>query len=672
MRRSLFYFLIIVVPFALNAQELQSDDTLKVSEDVPWGTLLETGTEEEEYSSTLDEAAQIEDNPLNLNTASVEDFHRIPAMTDVVASRIVERRKLTPFTSVDELITIEGVTPEMFLFVRPYVKIKKIKERSNMTALFLSRVSSEIERRKGYINAEYLGSPIKSLNIFHFAAGDKDSPLTAAISTIEVGVLTEKDPGEKNLTGFSSGFGCISLPLFSTQLILGNYQVEAAEGLIFWPASAYSKGNNVIAPIRKNGNGIHPYLSSDENSFMQGIAACLEFGSLQFQIFYSNKSVNATIDSLGQISSFDQSGLFRTENELLKQKSTREILIGCRAVAYLYEGFKLGSTAYRTHFRNSLMLKNGSGETASQLWLQELDVSYLNRKIDLFTELGVDRSHEIAMIGGMTYEPMTMLSISLVARNYPSAFQSIHGNAFGESGRQVQNENGTYIGIRVQPLRWLVLSTYYDQFNHPQPAPLIPAPSHGNDFLALAECQLTDVYKIAFRFKRKESPSAVDAYDLYDRMMKQIIPRIQENYRLTSDLISSTSVRLSNRIEWVKTAYAGMKNSEQGVLLSQTIKCSLFRSLGLRARIAVFETDSYDSRMYEYEDDLPRASSNPALYGRGIRWYLVLRYNIFLKVDIEAKYSQTIKDGVTSVGSGLDEIEGHTQSLLSMQLEVRF
>jgi hypothetical protein len=155
-------------------------------------------------------------------------------------------------------------------------------------------------------------------------------------------------------------------------------------------------------------------------------------------------------------------------------------------------------------------------------------------------------------------------------------------------------------------------------------------------------------------------------------MMKQVIPRIQENYRLTSELISSSSVRLVSRIEWAKVTYAGMKKSEQGLLLSQTIQCTLFRSLALRARVAVFETDSYDSRIYEYEDDLPRASSNPALYDRGLRWYLILRYNIFLKVDIAAKYSQTIKDGIKSIGSGLDEIEGNTQSLLSVQLDVRF
>jgi len=100
-------FLDLRCPSCPHAQELQSVDTSKVSEDVPWEKLFETGTEDEENSSAVDEAAQLEDNPLNLNTAPLEELHRIPAMTNVVASRIIARRKLSPFTSLDELITIE-------------------------------------------------------------------------------------------------------------------------------------------------------------------------------------------------------------------------------------------------------------------------------------------------------------------------------------------------------------------------------------------------------------------------------------------------------------------------------------------------------------------------------------------------------------------------------------
>jgi len=204
------------------------------------------------------------------------------------------------------------------------------------------------------------------------------------------------------------------------------------------------------------------------------------------------------------------------------------------------------------------------------------------------------------------------------------------------------------------------------------PNQMLPIPSHGSDFLALAEFRIENEYEFAVRFKRKESLSAVDVNDAYGRTMEQVIPRIQENYRLTSQLILSSSVRLVNRIEWVKVMYTGLIKSEQGLLISQTIKCKLLHSFALRARIAVFDTDSYDSKIYEYEDDLTRTSFNPALFGRGLRWYLTCRCDIFKDVDIAAKYSQTIKDGVKSIGSGLDEIEGNTQTLLSLHLYVRF
>jgi len=229
-----------------------------------------------------------------------------------------------------------------------------------------------------------------------------------------------------------------------------------------------------------------------------------------------------------------------------------------------------------------------------------------------------------------------------------------------------------YVGIRAQPISWLNLSTYYDQFEHPQPTYLLPAPSYGNDFLALAECKFTEQYEITFRFKRKDLPSGIYENDLYGRLIKGTISRIQQNYRLTGEFISSQSLRLSSRVEWVNINYSGMQNAEKGVLMSQAIKWNKFSPLTIQARLAVFETDSYDSSIYEFEDEVPGAYSNPALYGRGMRWYFILRYQIFSKICVAVKYAQTVKDGVKSMGTGNDEINGDSQSIMSMQVEVRF
>jgi DNA uptake protein ComE-like DNA-binding protein len=672
MRYSFLCMLVLIAAVAVKAQEQQSDDTLKASDYVQWEKIFETETEDEENTSSLDEFEQLEDNPIDLNIASIEELHNIPAMTNVVASRIIARREYAPFTSLNELTNIDGITQEMLSFIRLFVRVKKTKKKSNLTGVFLSRTSMEIEKRKGYLNNEYYNSPMRILNKFNISIGSEESYLTPMISKIDIGILTEKDPGERSLKDYSSGYGCLSMPALSSQLIIGNYQIETAEGLIFWRSSAFLKGSDVIAPARKNGRGFHPYLSTNENSFFRGVAFSLDLDFLQLHLFYSDRPVNAAIDTLGQISSVDQAGLFRTENELRKKNSTREIIMGFRATANIFEGLKLGGTAYQTRFNNPLILKTENDITTNRLWMHGIDVSYTNDKIDLFTEIAVDRSYETAVIGGLIYEPATSLSISLIARNYPYGFQSIHGNAFGETGGQVQNENGVYIGIKTQLINWLWISTYFDQFNHPQPTRNIPIPSHGNDFLALAEITLANECNFAIRFKRKELLTAIDKNDLYGRMTKQIINRIQENYRFTNELLLSPLVSLVNRIEWIKVMSAGINKLEQGLLISHTVKFTVLHSLTVRARIAIFETDSYDSKIYEYEDDLTRASFNPALYGSGLRWYLTNRYNIFKNVDLSAKYSQTIKDGVKSISSGLDEIEGNTQSLLSLQLYVRF
>ena len=241
------------------------------------------------------------------------------------------------------------------------------------------------------------------------------------------------------------------------------------------------------------------------------------------------------------------------------------------------------------------MLPGTNGEYASELWMNGANVSFTSKNVDIFSEFALDRSHTLASIAGITYEPVAALALTIAARDYPPAFQSIHGNAFGESGEHVQNENGVYVGIRAQPIPGLCLSAYYDQFEHSQPTYFIPVPSHGNDFLSLAEYKCTEQFEIAFRFKRKDLPSAIDENDLYGRSVQQTIPRIQQNYRLTGEFISSPSIRLSSRFEWVTVHYNGIQNAEKGVLMSQTIKWNVSQPLTIQVRLAVFETDSYDS-----------------------------------------------------------------------------
>ena len=672
MRNLLLILFLAAKASPVHAQERSFADTSYFWEDNRWEKKLETALQADENSPAADEITQLESEPLNLNTASAEELHRIPAVSQLIASRIIERRKCGWFTSMDELGEVEGITPEVLSFIRRFLKIPRSMGASSMKASFLSRTSSTMEDRQGYIHGAYPGSPFKVLNRFRLSVGNEQSPFSSVISEMEGGVLTEKDPGERSLTNFAAYFAGFSIPSLSARMIIGDYQMEAAEGLVFWSASSFGKGSDVISSARKNGEGIHPYLSASENSFFRGAAVSLGSEKGQVQILYSNKPLNASKDSAGNISTLDESGLFRTESEQHRQNSSRETLIGCRAIAYLFDGLKIGSSWYHTKLANPLELTGTKSDYASELWMNGMDISFTNKHVDVFSEFALDRAHVLAGIAGITYEPAGAVALTIAARHYPPAFQSIHGNAFGESSGHVQNESGVYVGMRAQLVPELCVSMYYDQFEHSRPTYFVPTPSHGSDFLALGEYRLTEQFEIAFRFKRKDTPSSRYDDDVYGRLVQRTIPRIQQNYRITGEFISSSSLRLSSRFEWVNVQYVGLQNSEKGLLMSETIKWNVLHSLTVQTRLAVFETDSYDSALYEFEEEVPGAYSNPALYGSGIRWYCILRYRIFSKMDVAARYAQTIKEGVRSIGTGNDEIRGDTQSLVSMQLEIRF
>ena len=64
----------------------------------------------------------------------------------------------------------------------------------------------------------------------------------------------------------------------------------------------------------------------------------------------------------------------------------------------LLNGLKIGGTYYRTQFANPLMLVGKNGESASELWMQGMDISFTNKNVDVFSEFALDRAHAFAAI----------------------------------------------------------------------------------------------------------------------------------------------------------------------------------------------------------------------------------------------------------------------------------
>jgi len=110
---------------------------------------------------------------------------------------------------------------------------------------------------------------------------------------------------------------------------------------------------------------------------------------------------------------------------------------------------------------------------------------------------------------------------------------------------------------------------------------------------------------------------------------------------------------------------------KQGFLLSQDAQVQVGRRLSLTGRYAVFDTDDFDTRQYALEQDVLYAVSIPALYGRGTRAYFISQLTLNKTLTLWLRYAETRYRDQTTIGSGLEEIQGRVRSEVTAQLRVK-
>ncbi len=89
-------------------------------------------------------------------------------------------------------------------------------------------------------------------------------------------------------------------------------------------------------------------------------------------------------------------------------------------------------------------------------------------------------------------------------------------------------------------------------------------------------------------------------------------------------------------------------------------------------RYAIFDTNSWDERLYAYENDVLYAFSIPAYYDKGNRYYFMLKWDAADWLDCRLRFAQTVFFDKEVIGSGTDEIEGNHKSEVKVQLRMKF
>jgi len=83
--------------------------------------LMAMGTFGQDKSKKLPPPAK----PFDINTATFDQFHSLPGIGPVTAQRILDyRKKSGPFTRVDDLLAVRGISQARLDKIRQYVMVK--------------------------------------------------------------------------------------------------------------------------------------------------------------------------------------------------------------------------------------------------------------------------------------------------------------------------------------------------------------------------------------------------------------------------------------------------------------------------------------------------------------------------------------------------------------------
>jgi competence ComEA-like helix-hairpin-helix protein len=621
-------------------------------------------------------------NPVNINTAGIPDLLQIPGITIITANAIVEYRRNKPFESVDELNVVAGIGTTTFQRMQPYITIGNNRELfgSLYTNLdywtdrasfeYISRYQQVVEDQEGYVRPDslggYLGNPIKYYQRLRYKS-----------TRASVNLTQEKDAGE-SLSG-PTDFDYQSFHIAANdngklrQIVVGDYSISAAQGLVLWTGGAFGKGREVIKTISKNERGIRPYGSAQETNFFRGVAA--SYGErTRLSLFYSDRKRTASLASDSTINFPSSSGFHRTQNEVERRNNISQHVIGARFVQSSKFGL-FGLSAHNTTFSMPIASGNSINDlydfSGSSSSVVGIDYRGYFKSSSLFGEIAQSRNSALAGIIGVESGVGNSTDLAILYRNYAKDFQSIFGDGFGESSGNPQNEKGWYFGLKHQISNRLSGSFYFDQYQYLAPRNGVLSNSRGNDVLFLLEGNINRSLNAYILIRNEVKEVDLRGSDEFGREVLRTGVQRRSSLRIQAEYFANRTMRSRSRSEWVFAREPG-ELREQGFLLYQDLRWLPSKALTVDARYTLFDTDSFDSRVYQFENDLLYVLSNIALSDRGQRWYVVVKYAPTEFLDLSAKISRSIIADAFTLSSGLNEIEGNQRTNIGLQARLLF
>ena len=638
--------------------------------------LLNIDESDEEIAERLDELRR---RPIDLNTCSADDLMELPFITAAEAGALVaHRRSHGPFTSLESLSAVKGLdaatATRLSAFATASLPSSK-RLRPPLRAEFIQRWSRKLERADGFRHdsSGYLGGP----NVLQ-------TRIRLSVGKLSARVTLDKDAGEpmrwdlqSRRPGFDFAAGHVQFERagWIRRIVVGDFSPRFAHGVLLRSpcriGSAPARGRGGAASLR-------PYASASESGHFRGIGVEIA-PSHRFALtaFASRRKIDAGIDttSIDDFTTITRrsTGLHRTENERTGRGAVRESAVGA-ALQTTFGPIAIGAAYFaseevvqmplahpaRMRRRTSNLSFSAGGSVGSLYaaaeWAPATGISaVIDVRSGRHSRWGIAMQHGLKPV----YLPTSALSGGSSGITRERTDLSLHGR------HRLTGSTNFEVRLRHTANRSSTGRTPFAGISSAADALLTYTPKAWLT-LTLLSSQ-----------RRSEDARVCGTVRCLGRSTRSTL-RLQVDYRHSSKV----ECRVRGEVVRAEAPYPTPRASEiypavpaesfRGILLYEEIRLKPTDAIYLVGRLAIFSADDHAARVYTYENDLTYAFSSPSFSGRGRRIFAFLRWKASDKVSLEAKWSSTMMEDVTSIGTGRDRVEGDQVREIRIQLRLSF
>ncbi len=607
--------------------------------------------DDEEWMLSLEELKAIHEEPMNINTAGIDDLMRLPFLTAAQIEEIHAYIYLHgEMQTLGELRLLKSLDEDtrrklaLFVYAAPVPKQGKLLS-DRMQSTLSSRIDIPLYYRRGFqVDDGYRGDAL-----YHRIRYD-----LRASRHLEAGLRIEKDAGERYYDTYGA-YAMLRDVGAMRRLAVGDYRAGFGEGVVMGGSAWNSKSS----PTLREQTGIRPMTSMDEARFLRGAAVTLALGRrVELSAFGSYKKADATLNSDGEVQTLITSGYHRTASERASRRDVEVTQAGGN-LTWRKDVLHVGFTGYTQHFSRNLnpgtQLYRRIYPHGSSFGVAGLNYGYSGYRLSISGETAVSGHHAAwATLHRVVWTVNHRYTLSLIQRYYDRHYVSFLATSFAENST-AQNENGVLLHLNARPWdRWQVVA-YADFFHNPWPRYRMTHSSNGQEAMMQIGYQPDGANTLSLRYQMKRKEQA-DQMEPHHRLRLQWTCEPSQRWKLQT-------TGLLHFVEGERGA--GVQETAQFAPVPERMKLTLTG--------CYFHTTDYLSRLYFHLPALYNSVVAGTFSGHGFNTALSARFvSRNQRWMIEGRYALCRYFDRDVQSSGLQTIYSPWKNDLSAQFRLRF